>query len=359
MMKDKYLQGIFEQIEIPDEDIRNSIREGIHRAEIKVKKKNHILRILPAAAVLLLTAVMTLSFSFPSFAEKIPVIGDIFKMFEDKEKKFIFEEYDSHSTKLDITKESNGISIHLTEAVYDGENITLAYTMNSEQDLGAEPFIEWDWSLFDNLYGEKRASHITKKIGENKYAGLVMISIMNGNRPDTIQFTWKGESIGTFERENRTQGNWSFDLTLDNIGSEMHKFKNMISKGEGMEVELKNMTSTPISTSFYFNEKVGMNLREWEESKWAIVYFDYEMEDNLGNSYTMVTNGSYGGNVEKIGRAITTTIEEDATSIFITPIITIYQEKSEQKEGEYGVELELARPPFKLEPIEVPVQSGS
>lgn len=152
----------------------------------------------------------------------------------------------------------------------------------------------------------------------------------------------------------KIQGDWSFDLTLENIGSEVRKFENIVSKGEGMEVKLKNMTTTQISTSFYFNEKVDMNLQEWEESNLAIVYFDYEMSDNLGNEYTMVSNGSYGGNIEKRGRAITTEIDEEATSIIITPIVTIY-EKGEQKQGEYGVRLELAKPPFKLEPIEVPL----
>lgn len=80
------------------------------------------------------------------------------------------------------------------------------------------------------------------------------------------------------------------------------------------------------------------------------------MSDNLGNVYTMVGSGSYGGYIEKTGRTITTEIDEKATSIIITPLVTIYKEKSEQNQEEPGIENELAKPPFKLEPIEVPLK---
>ncbi|TKC15284.1 DUF4179 domain-containing protein [Robertmurraya kyonggiensis] len=354
MMKEKYLQEIFEQIEVPKEDVRHSIRQGIQRAEIKGKKKNHLLRVLPVAAVLLVTTVITLGFSFPSFAEKLPIIGNIFKMFEDNDRKYIFEEYDSYSTKLDLTKESNGVRITLTEAVYDGENITIAYMIDSEHDLGDEPIIEWDPNHFDDLYGELSGTQLTKKLDEHKYAGIFMLNILNGNRPDSIEFTWEGTSIFSLEdRKNQTKGSWSFNFTLDKVESNIRQFENSATKGEGMEVDLKNMTTTPISTSFYFNQKVDRKV--WKEEKLSAVFFDYEMSDNLGNVYTMVTNGSFGSDIEKSGRAMTTEIDEEATSIIITPIVTVYKEKSEQSQDENGVEVELAKSPFKLEPIEIPL----
>ncbi|WP_019156393.1 DUF4179 domain-containing protein [Robertmurraya massiliosenegalensis] len=350
-MKEKFLQEIFEQVEVPKEDVRQSIRIGIQRAEIKVKKKNHLLRILPAAAVLFLTTVITLGFSFPSFAEKLPVIGNIFKLFEDNDREYIFEEYDSYTTKLDITEESNGVRITLTEAVYDGENITIAYMIDSEHDLGEEPIIESDPNYFKELHGQTSGTQLTKKLDEHKYAGIYTVNILNGNRPDSINFTLEGISIFSLEdRKNQTEGNWSFNFTLDKVESDIQKFENRVTKGEGMEVELKNMTTTPISTSFYFNQSVDRKV--WREEKLSAVFFDYELSDNLGNVYTMVTNGSFGSDIKKSGRAITTEIAEDATAIFITPTVTSYKETSK---GENGVELELAKPPFKLETIEIPL----
>lgn len=354
MMKDKSFKEIYEQIEVPTKDVQQSIRIGIQRAGNGAVRKNPLLRNLSVAAALVITAFITLGAAFPSFAAQLPIIGNIYKLFEDNEREYIFDEYETHSTKLDMTKESNGIGITLTEAVYDGENITIAFMMDSERDLGDEPSIEWDWNPLTYLYGDQIGSTISKKLGENKYAGLVMINIINGNRPDKIEFTWEGNRVVSFDGSKKIEGKWSFDLTLDNIGSGLRKFEDIASKGEDIEVKLKNMTTTPISTSFYFKEIVDRKV--WKEENWSAVFFDYEMSDNLGNVYTMVGSGSYGGYIEKTGRTITTEIDEKATSIIITPLVTIYKEKSEQNQEEPGIENELAKPPFKLEPIEVPLK---
>lgn len=80
-----------------------------------------------------------------------------------------------------------------------------------------------------------------------------MLNILNGNRPDTIDFTWDATSIySRFDNNIETKGNWSFEFTLDKVDSEVHQFKNVGTKGNGFEVKLKNITTTPISTSIYF-----------------------------------------------------------------------------------------------------------
>lgn len=72
------------------------------------------------------------------------------------------------------------------------------------------------------------------------------------------------------------------------------------------------------------------------------------MEDNLGNVYQVVSNDSFGGDFEKSARAITTEIDEDASTVIITPIVTILKEKEVHARNGVGLE-----PPFKLEPLEV------
>ncbi|WP_042144568.1 DUF4179 domain-containing protein [Paucisalibacillus sp. EB02] len=358
-MKEKYFQEIYEQIDVPKEDVQNSIRNGIKRAEFSSKKKKRSLRGIAVAAILLVTTITMLSFSFPSFAEKLPIIGTIFELFQDDEKRYIFDEYESHSTYLNMTEESNGVSITLTEAVYDGENITIAFKMESEHDLGEEPFIEWDTpqTISTAMFS---GSQLIKKIDENKYAGILMFNFEKGHRPDTFDFTWEAYKIGTFDKEidqtqliNTIEGNWLFDLTLDNIGSQSQEFDNLLSTGDGMEIELKNITRTPISTSFYTKEKVSKNLKEWEEENWSAVIFDYELKDNLGNEYTVVTNGSYGNHQYVMnGRFMTTNIAEEAKSIIITPIATPWKQVDEPGR-KYGTGIAPAKEPFKLNPIEV------
>lgn len=102
---------------------------------MKVKRKKHLTRNFVAAATFLIASSITIGFSFPTFASNIPIVGNVFELFYDDEE-YIFEKYDEFSSKLGITQESNGVEVTLTDAVYDGENITVAYTLKSNQNLG-------------------------------------------------------------------------------------------------------------------------------------------------------------------------------------------------------------------------------
>ena len=108
---------------------------------MKSQKKRHISRNFSVAAALLVASSITLSFAFPTIAAKLPIMGDIFGLFSNDEE-YVFEKYNTYSTDIGITKESNGISLTLTDAVYDGENITIAYTLKSEHDLGDRPVLK-------------------------------------------------------------------------------------------------------------------------------------------------------------------------------------------------------------------------
>lgn len=112
---------------MPKEEVRDSIRKGILSTKTKDNKKVPLIRTLSVAAILFITTIITLGFSFPSLAGKLPVLNSIFNLFEDNVKEYIFNDHDRYTTKLDLVQESNGVRITLTDAVYDGENITIAY----------------------------------------------------------------------------------------------------------------------------------------------------------------------------------------------------------------------------------------
>jgi hypothetical protein len=63
----------------------------------------------------------------------LPIIGNIFEFFSNESKSYVFDEYNQYSTEIGTTKESNGVEITITNAVYDGESVTIAYTMRSEK----------------------------------------------------------------------------------------------------------------------------------------------------------------------------------------------------------------------------------
>lgn len=64
-------------------------------------------------------------------------------------------------------------------------------------------------------------------------------------------------------------------------------------KNKGLNVRLNKMTITPTSTSFYLKEIVHPNLLD---ETWETVIVDYEITDDSGNEYTVVSNGASGNN---------------------------------------------------------------
>ena len=40
-----------------------------------------------------------------------------------------------------MTKESNGIKVTINDAVFDGETVTITYSIESDKDLGEDPII--------------------------------------------------------------------------------------------------------------------------------------------------------------------------------------------------------------------------
>lgn len=361
MMKEKYFQRVYKEIEVPTTDVQQSIRDGIQKASQKTNGNKVQYKSIFTYAALLFATVVTFSLAFPALAEKVPIIGSVFELFEENEKEPIIDDYANHATDLGTTKESNGVSLTFTEAVYDGENITIAFTLESEHDLGDEPFIEYEIETDYRHY--TGGSQLIEKLDEGKYAGLIMIDITRGPRLDTIQFNWEAKKIGSLDEEapyfqfkNPVEGNWSFDITLENIGSETYRFENLAAHGDGIEIKLNRMTATPISTTFYFSEKLSRDLEVIEKDNW-ICAFDYELKDNLGNDYPVKYNGGEGSSIYYMGTRITTTkIDEEATSLTLTPIARFYKPKSKEEQDGYGVEYEPAMEPFELESIEVPLE---
>ena len=173
-------------------------KKKVIRNVIRGQKKNHFPRNLSAAVAILVCSSIALGIANPTFAAKLPIVGSIFELFNNDET-YVFEDFDKHATEIGITKESNGISVTVTDAVYDGENITIAYTMESEMDLGDSPVLEGklDAEEFQDRYKDYGyfPKHSTKKISDNEYAGLFIFQLIDGPKPDVVHVTWDGDNV--------------------------------------------------------------------------------------------------------------------------------------------------------------------
>ncbi len=333
-------------------------KEKVKRAVMRGKRKNHLPRNLSVAAAFLVASSITLSVAFPTFAAKLPIVGNIFELFTDDEK-YVFEKFDTFSTDIGVTKESNGISVTVTDAVYDGENITIAYTIESEKELGERPVLDGklDAEEFQNMYKDNGffPSNITKKISDHEYAGLFIYQLIQGPKPDEIHVTWDGEKVVNLSNTNIAfPGDWSFQLTLNKLEAETQDLSQAFinSEANGIFVSLRKVRETPVSTTLYFSEVVDVRLAAMEDNEFRVVLIEYLVKDNLGNEYNAIHYRDTGHSTDfdqshsSHPRLTTSLFHEKATSVTITPIVNIYEMKN--SEGW----LELVQEPYPIESMQ-------
>lgn len=314
---------------------------SVKRAVLKQKKKKHLPKNLSAAAAIIIVSVLALGFTFPAFATKMPLIGNLYEYFKHDNKEYIFGDYKAHSKDIGVTKESSGISVTVTDAVYDKDTITIAYKIQSKKDLGKEPVLEGTPSLGDDDYRVTSTRYITKKISNKEYAGLYIV-FLHGTPSDKVHVQWDGHSILSYGIKP-INGDWPFQFTLTALKGQTHMYKGLLSKNKDIEVELWKMSTTPISTNLYFSEKIGDKwMKQWKKENWEFISIRYAISDNIGNKYnTLVGNSAIPESIDS--RISTSVINKKATSITIIPKVTIIKNQNEPNEV------------FTLKPIKVPV----
>lgn len=357
----------FEEIPISDIEekrLKNKVHEKMYSKKLmKRTKKRHF---LAAVATFLIVSSITLNIAFPAFASKLSNIGDIFDFFVSNER-YIFEEFEEHSTNIGITKESNGISITVTNAVYDKENITIAYSIKSEQDLGIRPVLEGEMVVEEfgeqykhNGFSEK---YIVEKINDNEYAVVYVYELIKGTKPDSINVSWQGDSVeDMYNTSQFSPGKWSFEFTLDALERKINEFDSgeVMAVDTGVEVELIKMTETPISTTIYLTEKVDERLVAQEDEEMRGALIEYLVTDNLGHEYKYIHyrdtghNTDFDANHRSNPRITISAMDKEVTHIQITPIVMAYKVANPDKNGNRF--LEPVMESYSIESLQIPIK---
>lgn len=316
------------------------------------------------AAAFCVASVITLNMAFPALAEKLPNISSIFSLFSDNAR-YVFDDYEEHSTAIGLTKESNGIQITVTDAVYDKENITIAYTIKSEQDLGDRPVFEGEMVVdeFQNRpkYTGFAEQYLVEKISDHEYAVLYIYELIRGAKPEEVHVSWQGDKVINLNNVRQVyDGDWSFGFSLNALENKQQRFDDVdvMAEDEGVEVNVIKMTETPVATTIYLTEKVDERLVAQKDEGVALVQIEYKVSDNLGNDYNYIHFRDTGHSSEFVEahrsapRITLNRVDNDVTHLEITPIITVIQVENGKKYGS----LETVGEPYSIEPIQVPLK---
>jgi hypothetical protein len=310
----------FVEMEVNELDrakVKRALKESINR------KKKIWKRSVAAAVIIVVLSATTFGVTFPAYASSIPVIGDIFR-FLDIGRTGLYDDYKEYSSVINTTKESNGIKVTINDAIFDGETVSVAYSLESDQDLGDTPYL----FTFLDIIGSNGVAggNQISKVDENNYVGLMTATGFNRKEKDTVNIKWNIESITNQDSKENITGNWDFALALKATESNTQLIDLSAEHG-GVIVHIGEISVTPMSFIVNYDQVVTENIR----NKWDMVDVDLEIKDDLGNSYSGKGNGGSG---DKEGYKMSWSktfekLDQNATKLIITPHLALYEYTSD------------------------------
>ena len=300
----------------------------------KKSKKTTLWRNFAVASVIIISATTVSGFAFPSLASQLPFMDNVIQFFNDDEHRY--EAFEDFSTDFNLSQTSNGITVMIDNAVYDGTNITVSYAIETEHDFGEAMKVKAPyWFDVAGATGSGGGDQITK-ISDTRYVGLASFTphFKDNVYPETVEVTWAPKAFTSMSNNQEIEGEWSFTFSLDQLEGDLQLVNRTIQQ-EDVNFTLQSIEFTDVSTVISYEQGVTDKL----VATWPSVTPVFRIKDNLGNVYVDETSG--GGVSRDNGKTFegTTTfgpMQEGASQLIIQPV-----EIASQLSGQGHIEIEL------------------
>lgn len=282
-----------DDLKIP-ETLDKIINQTIEELPVKKYKNYYIAKRTATIAAVLIIGISVFGITMPSYAENIPFIGSIFK-------KLSYENSYKYSSEINKSQISNDTKVTINEVIYDGLDLSLAYTVETKEPTKYAPHImEKDLKINGNLttFGSGgRGSFLNDK---TTYIGVETFGVSRNGMPEELQ---KEAFLGgyleipdEFEFEINIkellgieEGTWNFKFNVTNEKlkgnyKEIDTDVKLDNIEEGMNIN--KLILTPINTSIQGNHKT-INTNEEKEKNISFVAID-----NMGRM--LLPKGSEG-----------------------------------------------------------------
>lgn len=303
----------FEEMEVSEFErakVKKELLNKIHTSHQKKWKKS----LTAASLVLGLITSALFGLSFTANAEKIPVIGNIYKIFNYNDA--LYEDYHENSNPINGVAEGNGLKLTLNEAIYDGETIIVSYTIDTSKDLGDSFYID-GVAVVEGK--EENTINEVYKIGENKYTGKSTITV---NEPyQTLDVDWKINYMlpNLTTDQKRIIGDWNFKFQLNKAEITIQSLTQVIEQG-GIKLNFEKLIITPQSFHIEFEQTASVELtKEWDSNS-----IDFEVKDDVGNVYISKAGGGTGSDSFLYNMSASyDSLDPTASKLIITPKVTL------------------------------------
>ncbi|MBB5179857.1 hypothetical protein HNQ44_001281 [Planomicrobium koreense] len=290
--------------DIPEADVSEFEKKQLKKRILGQRRKSPWLKNVALAAGIAVAVSTTAFAAFPSLASQIPILQDIVSYFDGDE--LIFNHFSEVAQPIGLEETSNGATITIEEAVYDGTSVTVAFALQTTTDLGefpnADGLLEAPWT--------RGSGSVTSmnKVNDTTYAGmLTMAPNFLWKAPQTIKLKWAPESFTDMETGAKVEGDWEFTFNLNALNS-VKVPVNQTVDFEGGSYKLDELRLTKLSTV------LAMHKKDIDEDRYIT---DWQLVDDLGNIYPM----HFGTGNESQLQFTFETLDPQASSIRIEPLI--------------------------------------
>jgi hypothetical protein len=338
MNEDIFDLEINEKAKISCNEIPDIVKTRIEETLATLPKKRSFTKIISAASV---AVVLIFSFSFvsayvsPAMAKAlrdIPILGSVFSLIGDNGLK---NASDLNLTKIEPqTVTDKGISITITDAIYDGSRISFGYMIESNNGIQYQLKIHESYDPYiDGKFLNAGAESVYAHLQGNKYIGTEGLSFEQ-KLPDKFTLGIKINKLfwDNNKDEKSINGNWNFDIPLTVVkqGVINKAFNPMLSKiYKDTKIYVKSLYLSPATSTLnlevYGAYSLNLDFNVFTDRGILV--------DSLGGS-----NGTYGSNSTHYYQLRLSPLKTKPSYLVLKPLF-LYESQTQELGSNYPLKI--------------------
>lgn len=195
---------------------------------IEQRKKDKYFRAISVAATIVF--VIVLNMVNPVFARSIPLIGNVFEYLQEK---IDFKgKYSNYSSDVDLMVKDNGITVTISDTYCDGENLFVAYQIESELPFSdytdnnfSKTQLDFDGVMYVELNGNSLeiddfgvAGLEGEFVDDNTFVGVDTVRLLDGQFPAQFNYemqVYRWKLILENGSECPMNGYWKLSIPIE------------------------------------------------------------------------------------------------------------------------------------------------